>query len=334
MGRIAPSPENVLRDFQNIPKFGKLAKDEKARVLAFEFGAPQPGQPFGSWAEYVHNLQVPAVKETRPNGDEVEVTERNWIGTFICLGREEVLAEFGFDKDVCPCCAHAEEDESFKPQRRHATNLVIYGTKPGSFDLREPWMVEMKPWTFSERTFRAIVELHSTWKDLRKHDLLITCTNPRYQNYDIQPAPSAAWIDPEYNPGPEAEPSWKRIGLQNIVVEVVKGSKLDDDGLSSMLGTRLGRAPLMEKVNTYKRELELVLARQSGGSAPSSAGPMDSQSINDMLGGNTPATSPAIEVPATEPAESTEEAPPAAPPAAPPVAAEPMSSSSIDDLLS
>lgn len=348
MGRVAPDPANVLKGFDKVNTFGGLKKDDRARIMLFEFGEPKPGEPFGSWAEFIHNLTVPAQVEKRPDGSEVEVRERKWIGTYICLGDPDVVAAEGFDAAGCPCCARAADDESFKPTRRHITNIVRYFTKPGTFDLVEPWSLEVLPYRFNEQTFRKITEIHQRVGDLRRRDLLITCTNGRFQNYEFMPDEKAVWIDPANNQGAADPRPWAQGGLMSYVAEAIKANKADDDTLQQALGAKVGKVTLQEKANLFAQEMAAALG-QAGMPAAAAAGPMDTQSIADMLSGNNaPPTTPAVEAappptepapapvptpaPAVSPAETVAATPPA--PAAPPAPAEPMSTRNLDDLLS
>lgn len=370
MGRVAPNPENVLSQYQQVRKFGGLKKDETRRIMLFEFGEEKPGQPFGSYFEFIHNLQIPEVKEKRPDGAEITVQERKWFGTYLCLGREDVIYEKRFDAEQCPACAHAADDQALMPVRRHATNIVVYRTKEPSFNLQEPWSVEVLPWFFSERMFREITDLYSTWGNLQRHDIQVLCESGQFQRYKLSAMPTAAWLDPAFNPqmnrGGETDeqiaarlgtvPDWAKGGLMNLVAETVRANKVPDEVLSDNIGTKVGRTTLAQKVQEFMLEAGMAAGVASG--APSQAAPpMDAQSVADMLGGNTPAPPPMVEVPgapdlsqlATTPAPPppapapVPEAPPAvpapetapdAPPAAPPAPAEPVTTQNITDLLS
>lgn len=316
MGRIDPSPENVLRGFDNAPKFGRLKKGDTARILLFEFGPTASGGPLGSWAEWVHSLRVPAVKETRPDGAEIEIQEEVYIGSYICLGDEAELAEKLYAPATCPFCARADQDESFRPTRRHATNIIRYGIKPNGFELNEPYSVELLVWTFSERQFKVITQLLKDWNDLRQHDLQITCTNGQYQNYEIHVAPHAAWLAEPYQ--------HTRFGmtLQQLVVETVKSQKIDDEGLQKALGNKIGQAQVIEKLQTYDREMATRGRATVGATSAAQPAPaMSAQDLNDMLAGNQGSAAP-----------QTTDAPAAAPVPVPET--QPVTTQSVDDLLS
>lgn len=331
MGRVEPTRDAVLASHQNVPKFGGLVKGELARIMLFEFGGPNP---VGSWSEFIHDLRAERVVE----GDRI-IREKQWFGTHICLGNPTVLVEKGFDPDpwtdaegtsrpACPACARAVESDAFKPSRYHATNIVRYATKAGRYDLREPWSVDCLVWRFSERRFRELSDIKDQWGDLQRHDILIECEVAEFQNYKIQIAQSAAWLEPAYNPIAAGGTSPYGMDLKQLVAQTVKENKADDTTLQAVIGSKSGPDTLLDRCNLLATALGLARSGSPavsvpGADLPASTG-ISTDELNSLLG--QPPAAPvqepvAASVPAAQPGGRTEAAPQEASPApaAPPV---------------
>lgn len=328
MGRVVPSREAVLASHQNVPKFGDLAKGDLARIMLFEFGGPNPA---GSWSEFIHDLRAERIVE----GDRI-IRERQWFGTHVCLGNPAVLVEKGFDPDpwtdadgtarpACPACARAIESDAFKPARYHATNIIRYATKAGRYDLREPWSVDCLVWRFSERRFRELSDIKDQWGDMQQRDLLIECEVQQFQNYKIQVASSAAWLDPAYNPIEAGGTSPYGIDLKQLVAQTVKENKADDATLQAVCGTKSGPDTLLDRCNQLAAALGLGTRHGSNGASPTTvpgadlpaSSGMSTDELNSLLG-QPPAPAPAaVAQPAPDLGTREPQGAPAAAPAAP-----------------
>lgn len=266
MARIGFKSENRSTQGQKHPKL-KLEKDERARVVLME---EDP------WSEYIHNLRMPRVdsgnvlmvQRTRNDGTVFETYDTEWVSTLICLGDSDTLATSGTDPANCPMCAEAVKGSQVAaPTRKFATNLVRYVTKAGTYDIQNPFRVEVIAWTFSDGVFNQLLELKTEHGDLRKKDLLLRCKVQKFQQYDIQPGSDAAWLKEEN---------------RNIVIETFNENKLDDDVLSSLCGRRQTPNFVKADLNKIRDRWAEVERIESGSSA---AVPDSSVSLDAGLDG-------------------------------------------------
>jgi hypothetical protein len=259
MGRVLPSPDNVLKTAINVTRFGGLNTGEKRRILAIEMPSEErakanPNLTCGAWSEWIHNLTAPEVKA--PEGHTIR--ERKWFGNYICTGSEETIRENRADPDNCPICAYATHSEEFVPARYHAMNVIVYATRPGTYELVEPYSVQLLPWRFGERQLKQIADLWREHGDLQLKDLLIECTAKQYQNYEVQVGATAAWLDPRFNTGLQQGGTPKYgMDLRNLVLQTYRENKLTDPELASVIATRAGAATMREKAEGLARELGL-----------------------------------------------------------------------------
>lgn len=189
MARVNFSSDlNIKPARQTFPKLTKLKKGEKVRIQLVD--------PTNIEMQFVHDLRVPVLE----NGEGVRDSEGKWetrfIGNPLSLGDPSIIEDKGLDVKNCPISAFSKEHPDWvtPPRRKFALNVVQYKTRPNSFKLAEPFAVEHKVWVFTDKTFLKLQEFTEEWGDLRKHDLYITCENERFQQYDIQVAPEAAWV--------------------------------------------------------------------------------------------------------------------------------------------
>lgn len=181
----------------NFPKLS-LKKDEKARILLIE------KNPVYEWTHELKRPKIvdgePAMEMTTPlRGEPKQVNTMEFLSRPICLGDAGTLDNDGYDPANCPMCALAKRnpDAVKAPARRFATHVIRYRTQGGKFDLLNPFAVEVLVWSFTERMFAQLAEFKEEWDDLRAHDLLVECKNQNFQNYEINVAKSAAWLEDE-----------------------------------------------------------------------------------------------------------------------------------------
>lgn len=199
MPRVAFTNENKVATVNyDYPKLS-LKKDEKARILV---GLEDPIY------EYVHTLRKPLVVDgvpvmttaTRKDKSTYETNEMQFVGRPLCLGDATILSEKGSDPAHCPMCKLAKDypDYAQPPQRRFAMHVIRYRTKASTFNVATPFSVELLVWAFGDRVFNQLVEAREEWKDLRKHDLQLTCKTEKFQQFEINVGASAEWLtDPE-----------------------------------------------------------------------------------------------------------------------------------------
>lgn len=174
----------------------KLDRDERKRILCLE----------DPTFAYVHELRAPKIvsgkaeKKTIERKDGSSFTDfvYDFVGRPLCLGDLGILTDKGVDPKNCPACARSvATDEVAPPKRRFAMPVIVYATKPGSFELREPFSCELVVWSFTDKAYNKLVDIVSEWGEngkIRNHDLnLGPCTNKDFQTYEIAVANTAAW---------------------------------------------------------------------------------------------------------------------------------------------
>ena len=196
MGKVDFTPEHKSRDAAQYPKLF-LEKGERARIVVVE-------QPSMRW---VHTLRKPRIEDGRQimetkksfNGQERQVPAMDFVGQHFCRGTDEALASKGLDPNNCPTCEAAQANalEGIEaPKRRFGMHIIRYRTKSGSFQIQEPFSVELLAWTFADGRFDTLVDFQAEWGDLRKRDLgLGPCEVKQYQKFDIQILPKCEWLE-------------------------------------------------------------------------------------------------------------------------------------------
>lgn len=246
MPRIEFAEENkVVKTNFNFPKL-KLGKGEKARIALVESPV----------YEYRHNLDAPVVINgkvelktgTRADGTTYEDYKREFISAPLCSGDIETLAENGLDPDNCPVCKYikANKGQLKAPQRRYAMHVIKYKTTAGSSKVATPFSVDLLVWAFTDKVFNSLADLKADW-DLKTHDILLTCTNDVFQNYDIDVAPDAAWT--------------KDAKTKSITEETFANNQIPD--LSLACGTKKEERWLLDDLSKVE-EAWAVVARVEG----------------------------------------------------------------------
>ena len=90
-----------------------------------------------------------------------------------------------------------------EPRRYFSTALLIYPTdNDGELDkdnVAKNWRI--MPWRFSGKVYERIWKLNDGLKkndlSIANQDLVISCKNADYQNFDIDPQGKAVWIQSE-----------------------------------------------------------------------------------------------------------------------------------------
>lgn len=227
MGRTTFTSDNKSRSNSQFPKF-KLEFNEVARIILIE---PE------AWREFIHELKMPAVADgkavyvtkTRKDGSEYEEQQMDFVGRYICLGDESVVEEEGADPENCPMCEASVENggKINPPTPRYAAQLLRYGTKQGSVEIRKPFTTELFVWSFTPRINDRLIDLAEKWKSLQDHDLeLGPCKSAEYQNFDISVLPDAGWQESDET--------------RKLALETLKENKVSEEVLRAACG-RVGQ---------------------------------------------------------------------------------------------
>lgn len=229
MGRVDFDAKNRVQTTNfDFPKL-KLKNGERARIYVLESPV----------LEYVHELRKPKIvdgvpkmgTEKKRDGTEYQDYVRDFVGSPLCLGREDILDDKGADPDTCPMCAYAKQfpDRIKAPKRRYAMHVIRYKTKNGGFQPITPFSVELLVWAFSATVFNKIIDFQEEWAEqggLKKHDLSLgPCENEGFQKFDINVLPDVAWANSEEK--------------KALVIDTYKNNQIPD--LSIACGNRKDR---------------------------------------------------------------------------------------------
>jgi len=299
MPRVEFSPENMVESPYDYPRIS-LDKGERARIIVIE------NEPLMEW---VHTLRAPqivdgdVVMETVKQFDkQVEQPKYDFIGRTLCLGDYSVVDDKGVDPTNCPACKLASEADYVKaPERRFAMHVVKYSLKAGTFDVADPFGVQLVAWTFGNKIFNTITSLIKEWGNLREHDILLgPCENKQYQKFEIKIAGKAEWLASDET--------------KKLVAETYKSQQSPD--LAKLIGNAV-------PIETLKEKLDIVVSRNRIAFGSTPVVEPDFLSGSSSVGGDS---SQNIVVP--DPETSTEEETPATP------VVETGGSVNFDDLLS
>lgn len=234
MPRTTFAPENKREDSSTFPKLS-LEKDERARIVCIE------QEPIFEW---VHNLKAPQIVNNKPvyrpveqrDGSVRQEMQFDFIGRPICLGEYGVIQDKGLDVDGCPVCAEAAKGNFVRPpERRFAFHVVRYATKPGGFEVQTPFQAQVLVWAFTEKMFSKLSDFTTEFGDMRLRDLMLgPCTNKMFQNFEVMPSNSAAWLANETN--------------KKFVAELYKENQAKD--LSVFCGRRADKSFILQDLET------------------------------------------------------------------------------------
>ena len=272
MGRIQFTEENKrTSSYVKLPKI-KLNKDENARIAIYE-------DPI---SVYVHNLRKPKVENGKPVKAPNNKGEMDYVYEFVsnplCTGDEAILDDKGLDVKNCVLCAFHKENPEMTdaPKFKLAMNILKYATDEKGRTLSKPFQVENLVWSFTERAFSSIIDSFGEYIDedgpaaVQKHDLILTCTNGTFQNYDMNVSPKSY-----YSETPE------RV---KVAKEVIKENRFDEDALKSACGREKEMKWIDKDIEDIKDAWKAV-SRHSG-TAPEdlveSSEPLD-EDLNSLL---------------------------------------------------
>lgn len=283
MAKLSFDVKNVRQDESRFPKL-KLEKDEMARIVCIE-KVPE--------SQWVHTLRAPKIVNGKPkivvkerkNGEKYEDYDMDFIGRPICLGDEGVLEDRGVDPQNCPACALAlSGDMGDRPQRRFAMHVLKYATKPGKTDLLPQFNVQLLVWAFTERVFDKLTSFTQEWGSLLQHDLLLgPCTNPVFQQYDINIAGKAEWMANEER--------------KQLATDMFRENKITDEALAAFCGRRVQRAWMEEDIEKIKDRWLQATGETAGADASIDlTGSSLSEGLEDLVASQTGLAAPTDDV--------------------------------------
>lgn len=250
-----------------------LDQNEKARVCVLD----------NPYMEYVHTLRKvitengQPIMETQKFGRNQErsreVPQTDFVGKFICLGDMDTLKTKEVDPDGCPACkAHLENSGAVdKPRRRFAVHVIKYQTRKGTFNLQEPFQVELMAWEFTEGRYESLTDIRTEHGALNQIDLCLgPCTNKGFQKYDIIPGGSCQW-------GSDDDRKTKTL-------EIYKAQRSED--LTPLIGRKVNFAELNSSVQDVVTTYNYAFGRTDALPTPdTNAGSNADSDFSDLLGG-------------------------------------------------
>lgn len=236
--------------FTQFPKL-KLKVDEKKRIALLD-------QPIEM--AYTHALRAPRivngepVMEKKVNKDGTKSWEdyaRDFVGQPLCLGDLGILEDRGLDTKNCPACAQSQKgDQIDGPKARYAVNVLIYNTRPGTFEVTSPFSVQVAVWAFTENRFNELIDLAAEHDEsLKAQDLLLgPCVAPEnFQKYAIHTG-DAQWMKDE--------------DRARLAIETMRENRYDD--LESAIGFKASRAKMEDDIETILQRWRTVNAFKNG----------------------------------------------------------------------
>lgn len=143
----------------------------------------------------------------------------------------------------CPAC-----DALGAPSQSFASNVIVYETTSDGqpvLDNNGHPKFHVAMWKFGADKFCLLRDLRKEWGDLRKHDLVISCSDEQFQRLTIVPSPTALWLQDQ--------------AFQNIVVEAYKRDKYD---LEKLMGKQLSASDISAILSGQPSQAETHIANQ------------------------------------------------------------------------
>lgn len=167
------------------PKLKPEAKGELARIWI-----PNPDNIYMA---YRHSI----------GGQRSAVPGAGWGGQWICNGRDEVLKNTNphSDPEACLLCRMHREGNGLvdKAARKWVTQLFRYGTDPTGNQLMQPFHMRLLVWVFSDKEYRALTSIASSWGALNGHDIIMSCDSKEFQTWTPTVQPQVfVTLDPSF----------------------------------------------------------------------------------------------------------------------------------------
>lgn len=291
MPKVSITADNKVDVDNSYPQL-KLEYGGRALINAIE---PEPTM------EYVHTLRAPAVgpdgrviKEEKLNKNKEKYTanKMEFFGQHLCFGDFDVVSEKGVDPANCPSCQAAVDGDGIEaPKPRYAMHVLTYGLQPGGFQLKEPFNVDLIAWVFAAGRFNSLIELATTWGDLRLHDLKLgPCENKDFQKYEIGVTPHAEWLGGATGKDAEGNLTEEAKKRKEIAGEVY--SKNQSPDLSLLIGRRVDKSKAMEDIARVRERIEEAYGRKDNTPSVSDATQSIADDVTSVFSKNESAAEP------------------------------------------
>lgn len=276
MPRMSFSSTNKVNQRDDFPKL-KLEQDEKARIWC-------PEEPVAEW---VHNLKMPKIdpmtgkQALKPgqdkDGNDKQVPEFDFVSRPLCLGDVTTLEENqGLDPKRCPACREAAKSDMVdRPVRRFAMHVIRYGMN-NSGQPQKPLQAAAHVWGFTDFNFGKLVDIAMEYGDLSELDLVLTCKNKLFQQYDLMASPK----------------TWRQDDkMRDLTDEVYKENQAKD--LSAFCGMTKKKDMIELDIDKIKERWDAVRGRSNASNALAAA---ETSTLTEGLDGllDTPAATTVV----------------------------------------
>lgn len=235
---------------------------------------------------YVHTLNMPVidpatgevVMETRQNarGESYEVESTEFVGSYLCNGDQEKIADGadGFDPDNCALCAAIKEhgDKKFRrPEPKYACYVIKYKLNSRGEPQLDPFQAELFLWVYTQNRFEKIIAVANEHGDPLKLDLLLgPCKNAQFQAYEIGAGGKCYWREDK--------------DRQKYVASLIKSTGIGTEENDEVVRNTVGRKMTETSV---EMDINKVLERHAAIGKPASGGTATQMDFGGNSGWNT-----------------------------------------------
>lgn len=116
------------------------------------------------------------------------------ISRVCILSKQAILEKIHYEGGYIKCLGPQDAwcSQGKEPEERFASFLVVYNTNNEGVPY-DPLTFRIEPWAYGSDKFATLRIVKTNFGDLRTHDLLVTCTEFKYQKMTIQGLPEAWW---------------------------------------------------------------------------------------------------------------------------------------------
>lgn len=178
-------------------------------------------------------------------------------------GYFKCLSTYGKDSDgeierteEADCCK-----SKGAPQLRFGVVVCVFDTKRDG-SLKEIYKknpadlgYELSIWLFGEKTFKNLKTKNSEW-NLKEHDLLVTCTNEKYQHLEIE-LMKATWTTQNTKLGTKIKRDFDLFRFKDVSPYL--GKNLSEGEIAVRLGSTIEQDPELNKGKVNNEDFDTLL---------------------------------------------------------------------------
>lgn len=237
----------------------RLDANEKARILIMDQNAKM------QWVHYILT------------GDEDRATGRRMGRYYVCLGDGTLLGSKdgpGVDVERCPACKIAEPGRDVFcgiPRCRFVVNIARYRTNLKG-QIVKPISLALNAWVFAQEKYNMLADRAEEHGDLRRHDIIVTCTSKQYQKFDMDVAAQTAM-----QTDTAARGQYKELQAQRSPeIELLIAQPLSYDALERLLGDATPTITDDDFATESKQAISDIMDEIDSGSGSEGSGSIES----------------------------------------------------------